>query len=121
MLLRHPNTFAAAAAWDAPLMETAPKKYGMGPIFGTNENFQRYQIDKLLTLRAKEMRDETRLILMGYGNFRQATRDAHTLLEKLEIPHIYRDDPHRLHHWQSGWLGEAVMLLCEATAADSGD
>ena len=113
LLLRHPEMFAAAAAWDAPLMATDRKKYGMAPIFGTDECFQRYRIDGLVSASANTLDDKPRLILTGYGNFRRHTQDMHALLEKLEIPHLYRDGPQRLHHWQSGWLSEAVELLCD--------
>jgi enterochelin esterase-like enzyme len=48
LLLRHPERFAKAAAWDAPLMLDAPGKYGSGPIFGTPENFERYRLTRLV-------------------------------------------------------------------------
>ncbi len=34
LLLRHPDLFSKAAAWDAPLMMDKPGKYGSGDIFG---------------------------------------------------------------------------------------
>ena len=112
LLLRHPDLFEKAAAWDAPLMEAAPKKYGMGPIFGSDENFQKYQITQLVEQRAKELEDRPRLVLTGYdGSFRRQHQQMHALLEKLGVPHIYRDGPQRRHHWESGWLGEAVELM----------
>ena len=42
LLLRHPDLFHRAAAFDAPMMMDAPGKYGSGPIFGTVENFRNY-------------------------------------------------------------------------------
>ena len=119
LLLRHPEQFAGAAAWDAPLMEATGKKYGMGPIMGDDVNFQKYRIDQLLLSRAEELGDQPRLILTGYDNFRRHTQDTHALLEKLETPHIYRDGPQRRHHWESGWLGEAVQLLCDSAVEDA--
>ena len=41
MLLRHPDVFGKAAAWDAPLMLDRPGRYGSGDVFGTPENFER--------------------------------------------------------------------------------
>lgn len=112
LLLRHPAVFGRAAAWDAPLMEDRPAKYGMGPIFGTQENFQEYRIAGLLAHRAAELRDKPpRLVLCGYGNFREQHAGTHRLLEELRVPHAYRAGPARKHDWHSGWVEEAVELL----------
>lgn len=112
LLLRHSATFARAAAWDAPLMQTAPDRFGMGPIYGTQENFEHYRLDRLLRDRAADIRAERgRLIHLGYGNFRDHHRRAEALLNELQIPHVYADGPQREHTWQSGWLDEAVKAL----------
>jgi len=111
LLLRHPDLFAKAAAWDAPLMMHHPDRYGMQPIFGTEENFRRYQITRLLRSHAETLHGPPRLIVTGYGNFRQHHQEVHALLTELGIPHVYRDGPQRDHRWDSGWLAEAVRLL----------
>lgn len=109
LLLRHPDTFCRAAAWDAPLMMTQSGLYGNGPIFGTNENFQRYQISELLA--SAKLGEQPRLILTGSGNFRQHHQQMHARLQELRIPHIYRDGPPRKHDWHSGWVAETLELL----------
>jgi S-formylglutathione hydrolase FrmB len=53
LLLRHPDLFQKAAAWDAPLMMDQPGQYGSGAIFGTADNFGGYQISKLLERQAE--------------------------------------------------------------------
>lgn len=114
LLLRNPDTFAKASAWDAPLMLDAPGKYGSGPIFGDAKNFAKYQVSKLLEANTDRLRKEKRLILLGYGNFRPEHEQAHALMEKLKIPHEYKDGPQRKHDWHSGWVAEAVEgLLAE--------
>jgi len=111
LLLRHPKLFAAAAAWDAPLMTDEPVKYGMGPIFATQENFENYRITSLLRNQSTLLQKEQRLILTGHGNFKPQHDAAHALMESLKIKHVYREGPHREHSWNSGWLPEAVELL----------
>ena len=111
LLLRHPDTFARAAAWDAPLMQDRPNKFGMGPIFGTQKNFEKYQITKLLEQRAQQLRPHKRLGLFGYGGFRTHHEQMHRRLEVLKIPHEYADGPQRKHAWNSGWLAESVEFL----------
>jgi hypothetical protein len=113
LLLRYPDSFGKAAAWDAPLMERKPHRFGMGPIFGTQENFDGYCIATLVQKRARQLAGEPRLILTGYGNFRSHHVEAHEQMEALGIPHVYRDGPRRQHSWHSGWLQEAVGLLLD--------
>jgi S-formylglutathione hydrolase FrmB len=120
LLLRHPDRFERAAAWDSPMMLDAPGGYGSGPIFGTPENFANSHVPSLLKERAEDLRGASRLALLGYGNFREPTQQALALLEELRIPHAYRDGPRREHHWNSGWLPEAVELLVEPTSKTEG-
>jgi S-formylglutathione hydrolase FrmB len=111
LLLRHPQLFGKAAAWDAPLMLDAAGRYGSGDIFGSAENFENYRITRLLRERAKLLQDQKRLVLLGYGGFRDQHRQAHALMTELHIAHEYRDGPARKHDWHSGWVTEAAELL----------
>jgi hypothetical protein len=114
LLLRHPDLFGKAAAWDAPLDQTDPAKWRyFQQKFGTRENFQNYRIDLLLRRRAPELRGSKRLALMGYGLMRGLYVRTHELMAELGIPHDYVDGPQREHRWDSGWLGDAVRLLAE--------
>ncbi|MFO0795841.1 MAG: alpha/beta hydrolase-fold protein [Gemmataceae bacterium] len=111
LLLRHPDRFGRAAAWDAPLMMDRPGRYGSGDVFGTADNFEGYRVGKLLADKADGLRKGKRLILLGYGNFRAEHEQAHALLDRLGVSHEYRDGPARRHDWHSGWVREAVELL----------
>ena len=113
LLLRHPDKFGRAVAWDAPLMMDKPGKYGSGDIFGSSDNFDGYCLSKLVTARAGQFQDpvDKRLILTGYGNFRNEHVGMHDLMDKLGVAHEYRDGPQRPHTWHSGWVKEAVELL----------
>jgi S-formylglutathione hydrolase FrmB len=111
LLLRHPQVFGRAAAWDAPLAMDRAGRYGSGPIFGTQENFSKYRVCDLLSARAADLGDTKRLILMGRGGFGDDLEQTHRLLKTLKVPHVYRDGPQRKHDWHSGWVSEAVELL----------
>lgn len=111
LLLRNPNTFSSAAAWDAPLVMKESGKYGSGPIFGTQENFAQYQLTHLIATHGRDLPTATRLIHLGYGNFREHHQAFDALLESNEVPRVYRDGPKRKHTWGSGWVDEAVELL----------
>ena len=116
LLLRHPDVFGKAVAWDAPLAMDGPGKYGSGDIFGTKENFKQYQVTKLLEDRASKLGGGKRLAVLGYGNFRQEHQAVHDLMDQLKIAHEYQDGPRRRHDWHSGWVAGAVEFL--AGAAD---
>ncbi|MCU0978893.1 MAG: esterase family protein [Pirellulaceae bacterium] len=113
LLLRHPDVFGKAAAWDAPLAMSQPNRYGMEEIFATQENFERYRITSLLKERAVVLQTGKRLVHLGYGNFRDQHLAVELLLNELQISHVFRDGPQRPHAWDSGWLPEAVQLLVE--------
>lgn len=113
LLLRHPDVFGRAVAWDAPLMMDQPGRYGSMPIFGTSDNFEKYRITNLLRAKAESLGSSQRLLLIGYGNFRREHEQLHSLMNELNIPHAYRDGPQRQHDWHSGWVEEAVTMLLD--------
>jgi S-formylglutathione hydrolase FrmB len=113
LLLRNPDVFAKAVAWDAPVMMAQPNKYGMEPIFGTQENFEKYQVSKLLATRAKNLGKEPRLMLLGHANFRTHHVEAHALMQKLDIAHDYRDEKKTPHTWHSGWVADSIQWLAK--------
>ena len=73
LLLRHPDVFGRAAAWDAPMTMDVPR-YGMAPIAGTQENFERYRVTTLLRERGAQLGSEPRLMLTGWDFYREQTR-----------------------------------------------
>jgi len=112
LLLRHPDLFGRAASWDAPLTMDAPGKYGSGPIFGTPENFAKYEVTRLL--EGADLKPLAgggpRLVLHGYGGFTDH-RPVHELLERRKIAHAYRDGPKSPHVWSAEWMLPALEEL----------
>ena len=119
LLLRHPEVFLAASIWDAPLMLKAPSEFEMGRVYGDQANFDEYCIPRLLMEHAGLFRGRSpRLALSGYGYFGgphpqygQHIEEAHALMERLHIPHVYDNSVPREHRWDSGWLESAVATL----------
>jgi len=113
LLLRHPDVFDRAAAWDAPMMMEWPPQFDSAEIFGTRENFERHQVQRLLREKCAALGSQCRLWLGGYSVFRSQHEELHPLLEQLQIRHEYRDGLNRSHDWHGGWVSEAVAWLLE--------
>lgn len=110
LLLRHPNLFGRAAAWDAPLNMAAPSKFGMGPVYGTQENFEKYRIPSLLQRQQNKL-TTLRLSLCGHCNFGEHHAEIHQLMTRLGIPHEFLETRRQTHHWNAGWIEDAVRFL----------
>jgi hypothetical protein len=67
----------------------APGKFGAGEKFGTQANFEQYQISKLL--RNARLYDDQR-----------EHEQAHDLMTSMSVPHTYREGQIRKHDWHSG-------------------
>lgn len=117
LLLRYPEIFGKAVAWDAPLMYRNIKQLpesGLADVFGTEENFNQYYFPDLLKKQAKALSGQpARLILMGYGEIKDQVEQAHSLMESLHVPHMYDNRIEREHKWQSGWMPDAVKYLMQ--------
>lgn len=111
LLLRHPDIFGKAAAWDAPFMMAMPNKYGMQEIFGTQANFEKYRLTKLLDAQQEVLGKEPRLAILGYSNFREHHTQAAEWMKKLAIANVYRDEKKSPHTWHSGWVEGGVRWL----------
>jgi len=111
LLLRHAELFERAVAWDAPLLLDHPGPYGSGEIFGTAENFAKYELLPRLKRWDREQNEARRLILPGHANFRREHRELHRQLTDWRIPHQFIDTGPETHDWHSGWVEPAVRQL----------
>ncbi len=114
LLIRHPDVFGKAAAWDAPSswtwwqLETRAKSrpYSYGP--------------QLIAEHADMLKapqpgsgpaGKSRLAVLGYDVYRKDAESVHNQLLSLGIPHDYDNDTWHKHGWNSGWLASAVEIL----------
>ncbi len=113
LLLRRPDLFGRAVAWDSPLAMKRPC-FGFGPILGSPENFENYRMSTLLNNAASLLREQpARLFLMGYSFFRSHLRAADRLMTELMIPHVYDPGTLAWHHWSPRWVRKAVDYLLD--------
>ncbi len=118
LLLRYPERFGCAAAWDAPLVQASPDRYGMDKVYATQANYENYSFLPLLAQRAEELRRtrSRRLTVLGYNVFQDQIQQAGDELQKLGVPHFFHNDTQRKHAWDSGWLSEAVQDLASCSS-----
>lgn len=110
-LLRHPDVFGRAGAWDAPLMENSTRTEFYGPQEYFTKN---YYIPDLLTKNADLFKGKpARFALAGKGfgaepgNIQQCSE----LMTKLGIPNYCDNTIRPNHDWSTGWFGPLVSVL----------
>ena len=111
LLLRHPQVFEKALAWDSPLMMSDLKRGLSRDVFGNQRNFERYQVTRLLAAEGAQFRTDSRFVVLGYHGFRRDLQGIHAFMQARHIAHVYHDGPLREHRWGSGWLPGGVALL----------
>jgi acetyl esterase/lipase len=124
LLLRDPAFFGAACSWDAPLMMTEAKLgWASKNHFGTPEQAAPYVPVTLVKKRARELAGgPPRLTILGSSYFGPHTRAFHELLEREGVPHRFNKDLRFKHHWESGWVPQALdILLADNTTEETDD
>jgi len=92
LMLRHPELFAGAASWDAPMLFKNLDSPGAGlrEAFQTDENYMAYFIPALLAKKHVYLQEASkRFVLMGHGYLHDDVASVHDMMNFLSIPHIY--------------------------------
>ena len=120
LILRHPHVFSAAAAWDAPAQFTDLSAFqGMVDNFGTESQFDRYEIPGLVLSSAAAFQLQTRLWTSGDTSaWTPHMQQLDQQMTQASVLHTYVATGPRVHSWYSGWLDGAVTSL-DATASVS--
>lgn len=118
LLLRNPNVFYRAAAWDSgvrvdtgPIEETE-RNVRIAREWGSRNNFEANRLSSLIKTRGKQLGDDARLFYFNTEGTRAIGGvEIHRLLVEYEIPHRYVMEPYREHAWNTGWIPEAMAFL----------
>jgi hypothetical protein len=122
LLLRHPDKFHKAVGWDPGIrVDTGPfdndedRQQQVRANFGSDANFEKFRISRLLKTRGKELGEEVRLFYFNRDGGERTLGGAqiHQLMVREEIPHRYVMDADREHRWDSGWVPEALEFLID--------
>jgi enterochelin esterase-like enzyme len=125
LLLRHPDVFYKAAAWDSGIrVDTGPideqdRARRIKEYFGSPSNFEKHRISNLIKTRGKSLGHEERLFYYNTeGTRAQGGVELHRLMIETGIPHRYCYDTGREHRWDSGWIPLAIEFLVETTVVN---
>jgi hypothetical protein len=121
LILRHPHVFSAAASWDAPAQLTDLTAFpGMAANFGTESQFDQYEIPALVTGSAAAFQQRTRLWISGDDSAWTAhMQQLHAQMTQAGVLHTYVASGPRAHGWFSGWLDGAITGLQAAAGSTS--
>lgn len=128
LLLRDPEFFGYAAAWDAPLalLEEDWQSFGIPQAAGNIETFAKFSPVNLAKSAPRQLKRQNRLVITGEANFGSDPRKKygpaghtqryHALLDQQGILHTYDNTLKTPHAWNTLWLKPTVeMLLSLAT------
>jgi len=120
LLLRHPDTFGKAAAWDTGIrvdlgpIEEADRTERMMQFWGSAENFAHYRLSNLVKSHGSKLGPNARIFYYVPAGVRAAGgAKLHQLMIENELPHRYLFEPPRRHSWTSGWIPESVEFLLQ--------
>jgi len=115
LILRHPNVFTLAAAWDFPAGISSYDQYGADSAasYGTEANFQaNYRLTAaFLNSHKRPFQHERRIWIGGSTEFPAAMSEYARLLTNAGIVHTMETPRPMAHNWGSGWIPIALAAL----------
>jgi hypothetical protein len=112
LLLKHPTTYALAAAWDFPANMSKYDQHGDSANYGTDTNFQsNYRL--FVGAHKAPFTEVTRIWISGHNTLRRDMGDFDALLTSHGILHTFTNRSFGAHSWGAGGLPEALAALYE--------
>jgi len=116
LLLRHPDVFHAAAAWDpgGVTKPFAPENVNsLSDAAGSKNRFDHYQLHASIKANVAQFRGPTRIAISGHSSdsFLEQLHALRTLLDHEQVPYLYSESVQVPHRWYSGWMEQALQSL----------
>ena len=115
LILKHPDLFTLAAAWDFPADMSSYDELGSDPAanYGTDANFQaNYRLTTAFVDSLKTpFLANNRIWIGGYSLFQSDMSDYDNLLTSEGIAHSTETPQDVAHRWDSGWVPMALAAL----------
>ena len=121
LILRHPDVFTLAAAWDFPADMGSFNDFGPSSAanYGTDANYQaNYRLSTLfLNTHNMPFLTQNRIWIGGYNVFGTDIADLDAGLTSASILHTTEVPQLMAHRWDSGWVPIALAALHQDAAA----
>ena len=116
LLLRHPDIFHAASAWDPGglLKPYNPNDdTGLSNTTGNQSQYDRYQLLTSIGKNAPHFQGGERIAISGHSNeaFLNRLRALRDMLDEKELSYIYTESVQVPHRWHTGWMKQALTSL----------
>jgi hypothetical protein len=115
LILKHPDVFGLAAAWDFPADMNNYNQFGTSSAnaYGTQANFaSNYQLTgAFLDAHRAPFLTKNRIWIGGYNLYGQDVTNYDALLSSEGIPHTTGPSQLYSHRWDSGWVPVAMAAL----------
>jgi hypothetical protein len=118
LILKYPEVFGYAAAWDAPLAWTT-FRFGMKGVYGTSDQLALYRPDLLIPKQKRFFDKKARLVLTGHKLWGNETVQTHELLDKEGLKHQYDNTLVSTHRWDKSWMEPTLSALISLTNEES--
>ena len=123
LILKHPDVFTLAAAWDFPADMSSYAAFGADSEagYGTDANFQaNYRLTQAFVDSYKApFLSNNRIWIGGYSEYQPDMSDYDALLTSEGIAHTTETPTSMAHTWDSGWVPLALAALYQDSANPS--
>jgi hypothetical protein len=115
LILKHPDLFTLAAAWDFPADMSTYDGLGSDPAanYGTDANYQaNYRLtSSFVDALSGPFLTSNRLWIGGYSYYQTDVSDYDSILTSAGIVHSTETPQYMAHTWDSGWMPMALAAL----------
>ena len=115
LILKHPDVFTLAAAWDFPADMSTYDQFGSSSAssYGTNDNFlTNYRLTpSFIEAHKAPFLSKNRIWIGGYDVFQTDMTDFDALLNSEAVVHSTETPQNMPHRWDSGWVQIALAAL----------
>ncbi len=106
-----PDRVAATIIFDAPVARAELPPWQTAPFYANDAEWQADSPIRHIAQFQARVAPGHRLVLIAGNNFLAEMASLSAALRQAGVDHHFRPEPDRLHHWNSGWLEEAVELV----------